>query len=96
MDINSKIKSLDSLIEDLGELEQFMDEKLLKSNYDSIMKEVSPNDRIDLNWNMSYAEYTLYYCKLSITYYSMAKNKQQGSSRSSSQTGNEKNPGILQ
>lgn len=80
MDINSKINSLDSLIKDLGELEQFMDQTLMKSNYEAMMKEVSPNDRIDLNWNMGYAEYTLYYSKKKIKYISMAKDKQQRSS----------------
>jgi len=65
-ELENKITILKELYEELEKYDQFQD-SLIKNetelNYTKLMEEISPNERMDLNWNVGYSTYTLYYCK---------------------------------
>lgn len=62
MDINNRIEKLSQLEDDIDKMDDFLS-FLTKFDYESLMKDLPPGDRVDLNWNMAYAEYTMYYRK---------------------------------
>jgi hypothetical protein len=66
-EIANKIKVLKEINTELDNYEKFLD-VLVKndsiSDYSKIMEEISPNERMDVNWNMGYSAYTLYYSKI--------------------------------
>jgi len=59
--INEKIEILNNLNNQISDLDKFLS-PLLEKDYEKIMKEISPRDRVDMNWSMSYTTYSLYYC----------------------------------
>lgn len=61
--VNEKIEVLNNLNNQISDLDKFLS-PLLEKDYEKIMKEVSPRDRVDMNWSLSYTTYSLYYCKL--------------------------------
>jgi hypothetical protein len=62
-EIQERIENLNNINNNLDELEKLLDENLLNQSYKYIMSEISPSERVDLNWNLSYTIYTMYYCK---------------------------------
>lgn len=61
--IDDKIENLNKLNTDLDALEELLESGLFNKDYSSLMKEISPTERVDLNWNIGYSIYTMYYCK---------------------------------
>ena len=59
--INEKIEILNNLNNQISDLDKFLS-PLLEKDYEKIMKEISPRDRLDMNWSLSYTTYSLYYC----------------------------------
>ena len=58
MDINKRIDCIDKLDADLNELNSIID-KISKVDYDELMNNISPIDRVDLNWNIAFSQYSL-------------------------------------
>ena len=61
LSINEKIELLNNLNRQVSDLDKFLT-PLLDKDYDTIMKEISPKDRVDMNWSLGYTTYSLYYC----------------------------------
>ena len=61
--VNEKIEILNNLNNQITDLDKFLS-PLLERDYEKIMNEISPRDRVDMNWSMSYTTYSLYYCKI--------------------------------
>ena len=59
--INEKIDVLNNLNNRISELDKFLS-PLLEKDYENLMKEISPKERVDMNWSLSYTTYSLYYC----------------------------------
>jgi hypothetical protein len=66
-DIAEKINTLNELITEIDECDELFSKLTDTQNeelqYNKLMEELPPRDRIDLNWDMSYTTYTLYYSK---------------------------------
>jgi len=62
-EISDNIKLLENLNKELGEFDSYID-NLTKLNYEKTMNKISPKERVDLNWNMSYTIYSLYFSKI--------------------------------
>ena len=62
LSINEKIEVLNNLNTQLSDLEKYLN-PLLDKDYDSLMKQISPKERVDMNWSLGYTTYSLYYCK---------------------------------
>ena len=60
LSINEKIEILNNLNTQMTDLDKYLN-PLLEKDYDLIMNEISPKDRIDMNWSLSYTTYSLYY-----------------------------------
>ena len=65
MDINKRIDCIDKLDADLNELNSIID-KISKVDYDELMNNISPIDRVDLNWNIAFSQYSLYFIWLKV------------------------------
>ncbi len=65
MDINERITSLTNLEIDLDNFNSFLD-SFDSIDYDKLMKDISPSERCELNWNYAYAQYTLYFLWLKV------------------------------
>lgn len=63
--IEDKIETLNNVINKVDEFEKIFD-KLLNSNlnFNDLNKQISPNERIELNLDLSYSIYTLYYSNI--------------------------------
>jgi len=61
-EINKNLELLTNLNTDLKSFDTYLD-KLTKLNYDKTLKMISPKERVDLNWAMSYSIYSLYFSK---------------------------------
>ena len=64
-DIAEKINTLNELISEIDDCDKFLSE-LTESDkeeleYNKLMETLPPRERVDLNWDMSYTTYTLYY-----------------------------------
>jgi hypothetical protein len=64
-EISDQINVLKELSSDLDDLDSFLDNMTVNKEvpYSKIMEEVSPEERIEMNWNLSFLVYTLYYSK---------------------------------
>ncbi len=64
-EINEKIEILGDLNKQLDDYDKFLDVMFANKNYDynKLIDEIGPNDRCDLNWNLGFSTYTLYYSK---------------------------------
>jgi hypothetical protein len=66
-DIQNKITQLKNLNTELDEFATLLSTLVCsddaKHAYEELMKTLEPMDRINLNWNLSYSVYTLYYSK---------------------------------
>jgi hypothetical protein len=62
-EISDQIYVLKELSSDLDDLDSFLDNMTANKElpYSKIMEEVSPEERIEMNWNLSFMVYTLYY-----------------------------------
>ena len=61
--VNEKIEILNNLNNQITDLDKFLS-PLLERDYEKIMNEISPRDRVDMNWSLSYKTYSLYFCIL--------------------------------
>lgn len=61
--IDEKVELLETINTQISDLEKLL-QPLIDKNYDQIMNAVSPKERIDLNWSLSYSTYSLYYRKV--------------------------------
>jgi hypothetical protein len=61
-EIAEKISVLRDLNKELDELDKSFNTLSSANDYNKIMEEISPKERMDLNWEMGYSTYTLYYC----------------------------------
>jgi hypothetical protein len=61
--VNEKIEILNNLNNQITDLDKFLS-PLLERDYEKIMNEISPRDRVDMNWSLSYTTYSLYFCIL--------------------------------
>ena len=67
-EINERMEILNELNTELDEYDALL-HKLFsnkETSYSEIMQNISPDERIDLNWNLSFSSYTLYYSKFII------------------------------
>lgn len=64
MEINLRTSYLNRLILELKEYENFLDYFLFLENYDKFNNQISPTDRLNLNWNLAYSQYTMYYSNI--------------------------------
>ena len=62
LSINEKIEVLNNLSTQITDLDKFLS-PLLETDYNTLMKETSPKDRVDMNWSLSYTTHSLYYRK---------------------------------
>jgi hypothetical protein len=64
-DIAEKIKTLKELNTELEECDELLSKLTDSENeqlqYNKLMEDLPPRERIDLNWDLSYTTYTLYY-----------------------------------
>jgi hypothetical protein len=64
-DIAEKINTLNELISEIDDCDKFLSELTENDKeeleYNKLMETLPPRERVDLNWNMSYTTYTLYY-----------------------------------
>jgi len=65
-DISNKINILNNLNKDIEGYDEFLS-RLIECDkeeyeYNKLMEIIPAKERIDLNWNLSYMIYTLYYC----------------------------------
>lgn len=67
-EIKDKMETLKSLNEKLDDLDSILDNFNKRNedyaDYQKLMEDVSPEERIDINWNAGYSIYTLYYSKM--------------------------------
>lgn len=65
--IKEKITILKELNKELDSFDQLTDVFANnKEDYHQIMEDISPKDRIDLNWNLGFSSYSLYYIYLKL------------------------------
>ncbi len=63
-EIKEKISILKELNKELDNLDNLTDVFVNQSeDYNQIMEEINPKERIDLNWNLGFSAYTLYYSR---------------------------------
>ncbi len=64
-EISEKIEILQDLNNELDQFDNLLDTVFSnkEASYNKLMEEISPEERIDLNWDLSFATYTLYYSK---------------------------------
>jgi hypothetical protein len=64
-DIANKVNTLNELITEIDECDEVLSKLVDSQNeqlgYNRLMEELPPRERIDMNWDMSYTTYTLYY-----------------------------------
>ena len=61
-EIKEKILILKELNKELDNLDNLTDVFVNNSeDYHQIMEDINPKERIDLNWNLGFSAYTLYY-----------------------------------
>jgi hypothetical protein len=64
-EISDQVNMLKELNSDLDDLDSFLDNMTgnKETSYSKILEEISPEERIEVNWNLSFMTYTLYYSK---------------------------------
>jgi hypothetical protein len=70
-DIAEKIKTLKELNTEIEECDELFSKLTETENeqlqYNKLMDDLPPRERVDLNWDLSYTTYTLYYSIIDFT-----------------------------
>ena len=67
-EISERLDILEDLNSELDDYDSFLDTMIKNKDYDynKLMEEIDPKERCDLNFNMAFSTYTLYYSKIRI------------------------------
>lgn len=67
-ELENRIEKLNQLNKDLDDFQMFLSENNIdsKEKYEEFISKCQINERIDMNWNISYSLYTLFYSKILI------------------------------